>query len=469
MKDKLLTFVLNDSIIREQVNPSLPLLDFIRRNKKLTGTKEVCKEGDCGACTVLLGEFTNDSIKYKTVTSCIYPLGNCINKHVVTIEGINEASLLLQQQAFVDEHASQCGFCTPGFIMSVTCYLLNNETYKISEAINSISGNVCRCTGYHSIERALLKIITTLKSPNGYNHLHYLIQNKVIPNYFKEIGQVLKQLDDVRIANNKSPVYIGGGSDLFVQRPESILEEELSFLNARKLNDIKIDNNSVVLGSGVTFEDIKQSSAVNMLFPEISNHIDLIASLPVRNAATLGGNLVNASPIGDLTIILLALNSQLTLNDNNKTRELPLKDFYIDYKKLEKTNKEFIESIKFDIPQKSYKFNFEKVSKRTYLDIASVNTAILVETEGDKILSCSVSAGGVAPIPKLLSMTGEFLTGQNITSELFTEAQKISQNEISPISDIRGSAQYKRLLLNQLLKAHFLKLFPEIVAEDLSV
>ncbi|MCO6473029.1 MAG: hypothetical protein J5I57_04795, partial [Melioribacteraceae bacterium] len=169
--EKRLTFILNSTVINEEINPSLPLLDFIRKEKHLTGTKEVCKEGDCGACTVLLGELVDGKVKYKTVTSCIYPVGNCQGKHIVTIEGLNKSELLLQQKMFADEYASQCGFCTPGFIMSFSAYLLSNSKYSHDGAINAIAGNICRCTGYHSIIRAIDKVIAELKDANESNHI----------------------------------------------------------------------------------------------------------------------------------------------------------------------------------------------------------------------------------------------------------------------------------------------------------
>lgn len=467
MNTKSLSFILNDVEIHTEVNPSLPLLDYIRKEKHLTGTKEVCKEGDCGACTVLLGEIINDNLEYKTITSCIYPIGNCNGKHIVTIEGINKQELLLHQKAFVDENASQCGFCTPGFIMSFTCYLFNNKKYNIDGAINSIAGNICRCTGYHSIERAMNTVINEMQTKNELNKIDYLIEQNIIPEYFKEIKKRLTILSIPKeTMPDKSAIFIGGGSDLFVQKPDDLLEEEVYLVTERKLNYISESNGIIKIGSGTTFEEIKQSEILKKYFPSIKKDIDLIASLPVRNAATIGGNLSNASPIGDITIILLALNADLTLIDGEKERNLPLRKFYLDYKKLSKQKIEFIKEVSFHIPQKKFYFSFEKVSKRTYLDIASVNSAMLIEVEENKITSVSISAGGVAPIPKLLVQTNDFLKGKEISIDTIDKALQITQSEISPISDIRGSAEYKRLLLNQLIKSHFLKLFPQKIFEN---
>lgn len=464
--EKRLTFILNTTVINEDINPSLPLLDFIRKEKHLTGTKEVCKEGDCGACTVLLGELVDGKLKYKTVTSCIYPVGNCQGKHVVTIEGINKHELLLQQQIFADESASQCGFCTPGFIMSFTFYLLNNTKYSHDKALNAIAGNICRCTGYHSIIRAVDKVIAGLKDSNELNHISYLIEKNVLPETFVDIENRLKEIKlEHVVATEKSNIFIGGGSDLFVQKPDDLLDKDVVFLEQHHLNYIIENNNRIEIGGGTTFEEFKQSAILRKIIPTLGRDIDLIASLPVRNSATIGGNLSNASPIGDLTIILLALNSTLSLSDGKNERELPLSEYYLGYKKLNKNTNEFIKAIYFEAPQNNFHFSFEKVSKRTYLDIASVNSAMLIETDGNRIQNIFISAGGIAPVPKLLKESNQYLIGKEISIDTIDSALAIMQNEISPISDVRGSAEYKRLLLGQLIKAHFLKLFPALINE----
>jgi xanthine dehydrogenase small subunit len=189
----------------------------------------------------------------------------------------------------------------------------------------------------------------------------------------------------------------------------------------------------------------------------------LISSEPIRNIGTVAGNIVNASPIGDLSIILLALNSEITILDGDRKKSQPLKDFFLGYKQLNLQKGELVESFSFPILNKPYHFNFEKVSKRTHLDIASVNSAILIKVENDKILECHLSAGGVSPIPLYLKETSKFLVGKTISTETLHQANKVLQAEISPIGDIRGSIEYKRLLLKQLVFAHFLKLFPHLI------
>lgn len=464
---KKINFILNNENISIDENPAKVLLDFIRQEKNITGTKEVCREGDCGACAVLLGEVIDDKLVYKSVNSCLFPLGNVSNKHVVTIEGLNNKQLTPIQQAFVDEGATQCGFCTPGFIISLTGYLLTEKSKNYEDAINAIAGNICRCTGYASINRATNKIVNLVNSNiHEYNSLiESLIGNNILPTYFSTIENRLKEFvkNEIpdEIISEDDPIIVAGGTDLYVQKHEEIIDSEVKLLSAEISNKIKFDNKHCILGGRVTFEMMSQSEEINSYFPEFKNYSKLIASLPVRNSATIAGNIVNASPIGDMTIILLALNSIIILNEGHKKREIKLKELYKGYKNLDKSPAEIIELIKFHLPRGEYHFNFEKVSKRTHLDIASVNSAAYFETDNETIKKAHLSAGGVSPIPLYLTKGSKFLTGKSISFDTLDELLKIIQSEISPIDDVRGSAEYKRLLLSQLVKAHFIKLFPQ--------
>jgi len=219
---KEIKFILNDERINIDVNPNSTLLDFIRKIKHLPGTKEVCREGDCGACSVLSGELIEGKIFYKTINSCIYPLGNCTNKHIVTIEGLNQTKLNFQQNAFAENEAAQCGFCTPGFIIATTGFLINNENYNLESALKSLDGNICRCTGYGSIKRALTNIIRNIKPQSEQNRLDFLIESNVLPIYFKDIPNDLAKLESAAKESDNSEWknYISGGTDLFVQKAQ---------------------------------------------------------------------------------------------------------------------------------------------------------------------------------------------------------------------------------------------------------
>ena len=462
-----ITFILNNNFVSAKIDPAIVLLDFIRKQMHLTGTKEGCKEGDCGACTVLVGNLENDKLEYHTVNSCLCPLGNINNSHIVTIEGLNSASCNSIQNEFIKEGASQCGFCTPGFIVSLTGYLINNNVYKIDKALNSIAGNICRCTGYTSIKRSVNEVLNKINSDhhNGLDKISFLIKNNVLPDYFIGIADRLKKLQTEKFNGHdgKTKYFIAGGTDLYVQKPNELLEQQVVFIKDNNLSYIKVEDNICRVGAGTPFEMVNDSSDLHTRFPRLNRFMDLISSLPIRNSATVGGNIINASPIGDITIFFLALNASLVLNDGKNQRKILLKNLFKGYKQLDKTDDEYLEYIEFNLPSKNSHFNFEKVSKRTHLDIASVNSAMYVKVVDNIITDIHISAGGVSPIPLYLENTSQYLLNKEIIMDTVIKALPIIQSEISPISDVRGSEDYKRLLLNKLFKAHFIELFPELI------
>ncbi len=470
-------FILNDQEIQTKINPAAVLLDFIRKDKKLTGTKEVCKEGDCGACAVLLGELTESGVKYKTINSCLFPIQNVNGKHVATIEGLNQENLNLIQQEFLNKGASQCGFCTPGFIISLTGYLISTDKFDYEEAINSVGGNICRCTGYNSIKKSINNILLELNESNtsNNNRLSFLVNNNIIPDYFNKIEEKLQKLNvgsngHSEILKSENQIFISGGTDLFVQKPDDLLINEVNFHFNIPKPKILESNKEIMIHSSTTVEELKNYFEYNLSDLNFTKLFNLFASKPIRNSATIAGNIINASPIADITITLLSLSAELTLlNSKNEKRKIKLDQFYTGYKTLEKNSDEIIETISFPIPEPNSSFNFEKVSKRTYLDIASVNSSALLQIENNKIVGARISAGGISPIPLFLLKTSEFLINQEINLEVVKNAVNIATTEISPISDIRGSKEYKTLLLGQLIKAHFIELFPKIINHEVLV
>ena len=462
-------FICNNEKVTAEVHPGVSLLDFLRTNLALTGTKEGCREGDCGACTVLIGELSGRKINYRSVNSCLFPIGDINRKHVVTVEGLCREELTVVQKSFVEEGASQCGFCTPGFIVSLTGYFLSNNSFNPGDAIESMDGNICRCTGHSSIIRAAQKSAETLSSKitNHTDHISALIKSGLIPDYFSNIPDRLKQLKQEKLSEEEKIIpgfYISGGTDLFVQRWEDILKNEVKLLSSNGISSKIIEENGkCIVGAAATVSDLINSDIIIKHLPNLKEQLKLFGSLPIRNSATVGGNIVNASPIADITSILLALNAVIHLKKGTKERNLYLKDFYKGYKTLDLKNGELVDHVSFDCPAKNSFFNFEKVSQRTYLDIASVNSSIYVELKDDNIIAVNLSAGGIAPIPLYLKKTSEFLKGKTISADVITEAAATSQTEISPITDARGSAEYKALLLRQLIVAHFITLFPDKV------
>ena len=452
-------FILNNEDISTDIPLGMTVLDFVRYHKNLKGTKIGCREGDCGACTILVGELVGKQVKYRSMTSCLMPLSNASGKHIVTVEGINpsDRGLTPVQQAMIDESGTQCGFCTVGFVMSLTGFCID-ETAKTPEmAVSAVDGNICRCTGYKSIERAACSVSNQLAEGSG----------RFVPEYFADIAPRLQKLH----TSNGSPItansslFVGGGTDVYVQKPEYMAETESSpLLYDERLRGMRDLGNTIEIGASATVTDMLVSPVMQSIFPDLYKHLKLVSSTPIRNMATLAGNFVNASPIGDMTVWFLALDAEIDLCTSphfskSGTRTLALKDLYLDYKQLAKQPDEIITAIRFRKLSGDFRFNFEKVSKRTYLDISTANTAISLTLSGDSVIDAHVAAGGVAPIPLYLKETSAFLRGKEMTEETITVTNEIMQSEISPISDVRGTESYKRLLLRQLFKAHFYELF----------
>ena len=226
------------------------------------------------------------------------------------------------------------------------------------------------------------------------------------------------------------------------------------------------EKDKIKIGGTTTVTEIMNSSVIKKYLPEIIVCFKLFGSLPIRNRATLAGNIINASPIADMTNFFLALNSIITLNNGKKKRELFLKDFYKGYKTLDKKRDEILESLSFRIPPGNSLFNYEKVSRRTYLDIASVNSSMYMELKDNKIIVAHISAGGVAPIPLYLNKTSNYLKEKEVSETMVNEAIGIMLTEITPISDARGTVEYKTLLLRQLIYSHFMKFFPDLISVE---
>jgi len=467
----LVHFICNNEEYELIVNGSEAVIDFLRKKLKLTGTKAGCREGDCGACTVLVGNIANGKLAYKAVNSCLLPLRSINGKHLVTIEGLNRDELSPVQQFILEEGASQCGFCTPGFIMSLTCYFVSTPLPKYANALDAIAGNICRCTGYESIKRAVKKMCADINEscPNSdsISYTEILIKKNYIPEYFLGMENRLEKINktlEKDIPSGLKALLIAGGTDVYVQRQNEMPDIEIEdALQCGAVSEIKLQDGFIAIGAAATISQVAESEVIKNTFPAFKNDLKYFGSQQIRNRGTVGGNIKNASPIGDFANILLAMNAEIILKQGNKRRKTLLKDLYISYKTLDMRSEEIIEAVKIKIPPEGFVFNYEKISRRKYLDIASVNSSFFAEKREGKFGSVRVSAGGVAPYPLYLARTSEMLSYSEITPELLANAVKTALTEINPISDARGSYEYKGLLLRQLMLSHFIKFFPEHV------
>jgi len=455
-------FVLNSRVVQTDQPPGTILLDFIRLSSGLTGTKEACREGECGACTVLLGSPGPQGLVYRAVASCLLPLGDVQGCHVVTVEGLSEGPLTLVQEMILEHSASQCGFCTPGIVMSLTGFCLASTTFSFPEALDALDGNLCRCTGYVAIRDAARALCERLEGVQLDPEVRVatLVELGVLPRGFLEAPGLVSQLQTPEPPSTSeavNPVLVAGGTDLFVQKPDELREAPLEFLSRRRdLDFIRLEDGVLRVGGAVTLESFRLSEVVNRVFPTLRDDLLLHSSTILRNRATLTGNIVNASPVGDVTIMLLALDATLEIGTAaGQTRRVPLSEFYRGYKEFDLTPGELITEIRIPEPAPGTRFSFEKVSNREILDIAAVSTALrLVLAPDGTIQDLRLSAGGVAPVP--LFVTGlEKFRGLKPEGETVGLLARHVVEAVSPISDIRGSATYKRLLLGQLVRAHF--------------
>jgi len=460
----MLEFIVNDKEVKTDAPRGSALVDFIRNELHLYGTKIGCREGDCGACTILVGEIENNELNYQTMNSCLMPLGNADHKHIVTIEGINCPELTAVQAAILDNNGTQCGFCTPGFVMSFYGFCLNAGKEKnLENAIEAISGNICRCTGYKSLEKAAATVVSKLHLMPGTGAMAWLVKNRFLPDYFLDIPGKLKKITPPKpVTIQESGYIIAGGTDILLQNPEGAIESgNLNLVyGAPAYSRIMFSDGKCHIGSTTTIKDLKESMELRKYIPKLEGYLKLMASTPIRNMATVGGNIANSSPIGDVCVILMALDAALVLRHKGETREIKLKDFLLGYKKVDKEPEEFIEWIYFDLPDENTHFSYEKTSKRGHLDMATANSAMRIVLADGVITKASFAVGALGPTIRYLEKTSAYLLGKKITQQTFQEANRIAQSEITP----RSRADYKRSLVRQQLLIHLMSFSPQTIS-----
>ncbi|HOV17338.1 MAG TPA: FAD binding domain-containing protein [Candidatus Cloacimonadota bacterium] len=485
IKQVKLSFWLNGNFTEIAIPPGMTTLELLNDRLNLSGTKCSCNEGDCGACTVVIAQKQKGKVIYRAINSCLYLAARLQDKHLITIEGLaEEGNLHPIQTAILDAHATQCGFCTPGFVMSIFALLLNHSNPSENEVLAALEGNLCRCTGYDSILKAIeilrkkqltareilparlksvekklqeeLQALITSPSENveGHETLNYYA-----PHSLEELWELLqnKKTDKIK--------FLAGGTDLQVQAniQNQHPEEIISLSEINELQGIKLADKYLRIGAAVTLSEIRQNKSVQRYFPLLITTIEQMASEQIRNVATLAGNIANASPVADGATALLALEAVLELASAKGIRKIKLSIFYHAYKQTALQEGEIILSVLLPLPSENNNlFGFWKSAKRKSLDISSVVTAVQIQMQGAKINKAVISVGGVAPYPALAVKTMAFLKGKIASFELINKAAEKAQQEFTPISDLRGSEQYRRLLI----KNHLLKLLSEILPKS---
>ena len=477
-----LRFVLDGEVLElHGVDPTRTVLQFLREDLRRTGTKEGCAEGDCGACTVVLVDIdaSGKRLRVRAVNACIQFLPTLHGKELITVESLQEARGKPHpvQQAMIDSHGSQCGFCTPGFVMSLFALYKNDDAPDRRAIDDALAGNLCRCTGYQPIVNAAKTMYGKSRDDNWLDTpfvagqdlttgektrlatLRRIRRSRTLtidndgrryfaPSSLKEFARLFLEYPDA--------VILAGGTDigLWVTKQHRELATIIYAGAVPELTTVATGGDYLEIGAAATLSDAVPS--ITALYPELAELFLRFASPPIRNAATLGGNIANGSPIGDAMPALLALDAQLVLRCGASTRQLPLHEFYLAYQQTALQAGEFLERIL--IPQRDAACLVQcyKVSKRFDQDISAVCGAFFLQLEDNKVVAVRVAYGGLAEIPKRAAACEEALRGQDWTEHRVTQAFAALEQDFSPISDMRASAAYRRQLCRNLLQRFFL-------------
>ncbi len=465
-------FILNDqSIALDDVNSSDMLLDYLRLDKNLTGTKEGCAEGDCGACTVLVGRLTNGVLNYQSVNTCICFTGSLDGCHVVTVEHMKRAdgSLHPVQQAMVDNHGSQCGFCTPGFVMSLYGLWMENAKPSVAEIESALQGNLCRCTGYEPIVKAALAVSQYGDASNDpmVQERAEITRRLLVLSDDKRVDIstgddqifVPADLDDLAeiVSNYPNATIVAGATDvgLWVTKFMRSVSPAVFVSHLDELKTIEIDDKGVTLGAGVSYTEF--FAVVRQHFPQMVELWDRIGGMQVRNMGTIGGNLANGSPIGDTPPPLIVLGATITLRKGKTRRSVLLEDFFIEYGKQDRQSGDFVDSIHIPFPEKNDLFAVYKITKRSDEDISAVCGAFSVRLKGTTINSASIAFGGMAATPKRASNVEKSLIGAEWSEQSIRNAMAKMSEDYTPLSDWRASADYRGKVAENLLLRFFLE------------
>lgn len=467
-----LKFLLNgEEVTLTDVPPDLTLLDWLRLERRLRGSKEGCAEGDCGACTVLVGRLMDDEVIYNSVTACIRFVGSLHGTHVVTIEHLRGENGALHpvQQAMVDHHGSQCGFCTPGFVMSLYGLWMRNPDPSRAAIEKALQGNLCRCTGYAPIIRAG-ENMGTYGRPQGdplwAERIAVKSRLKAMQDGRRvEIGEgsnrviIPASLDDFAAVYEAYPEarIVAGSTDvgLWVTKFMRAIGPVIFIGHLQELKRIAENDSEVRFYAGVSYSEAQPVIASR--FPELIELWDRIAGEQIRNMGTIGGNIANGSPIGDTPPPFIALGAKLHLRKGVHRREIKLEDYFLAYGKQDRQPGEFVESVTLPLLPTGEKFATYKISKRREEDISALCGAFRVfVNDAGTVGMARIAFGGMAATPKRARVVEAALIGRAWSMETIEAVIPLFAEDYQPISDMRASADYRLLAARNLLKRFFL-------------
>lgn len=448
----MIQFLMNGRIHTENLPADTTVLQYLRRDAGRCGTKEGCASGDCGACTVVLAEPQGDALSYRTVNACLTFMPAVHGKQLITVEDLKHRGELHHvQQAMVDNHASQCGFCTPGFVMSLFALEKQQQTFSVAQTQHALSGNLCRCTGYRPIMDAA-KAICDAPQPDQFDADAGLTLDKL--RAISATGEPVS-IDELayRYLAQPDARLVAGGTDLALEVTQRYqrLPELISLSHIPGLKVITLTGQAIHIGAAAPLSDCM--SVLHDEFPEFGELLERFASQQIRNQGTFGGNIANGSPIGDGGPVLLALGASLLLRRGAEQRELPLDKFFLGYRITALQPGEFIEQIR--IPRNTSaarQLRIYKVSKRLEDDISAVCAALHIEVQNGVVIHARVAFGGMAEVAKRAISCEAQLLGQPWQTATIERACQALELDFTPVSDFRASREYRMQVAKNLLR-----------------
>ncbi len=465
MVSNIIQFVYKNEIHNiKNPDPNKTVLDYIRNDLKKYGTKEGCAEGGCGACTVVLGELKNKKISYKSINSCISFLPIINGTHLILVEDLvsEKNNLHPVQDAMLKYHGSQCGFCTPGFVMSLFGMYKNHKKFDKETIDETLSGNLCRCTGY----RPIIDAAKSLNNKKDNDHFK-INQNKII-NLLKKINNEIeisynnktyfspKSLSKLKkiIQKNPNSKFLSGGTDLSLEvtKLRGEIENIISLNSVKELKFINKNKNFIEVGAGVSLYEFQK--IIKSYYYDFYNILKRYGSIQIRNVGTIAGNIATASPIGDTLPLLLSLDAIVRIQTNNSLKDILLNEFFISYRKTKLKKNDFVYSVKIPINKKNL-FKAYKISKRFDDDISTVCASFNLQIEKNKIIKAKIAYGGMSEIPKRAFAVEKKLINSIFSEEIFLKAQGLINKDFRPIDDMRASGNYRVEIAKNLLMKFF--------------